>query len=501
MDFDLQSLQEMRDAVRQAKAAQETFQTFSQQRVDEVVRAISEAALQAAQELAVLAVEETGMGVVAHKALKNEVAARDVYESIRHERTVGLLREDKHAKVMEYGSPFGVIAAMVPTTNPTSTAIFKSMIALKAQNSIVISPHPNAARCTVRAAEICAEAAVAAGAPEGLISWISKPTMIAAEGLMKHPDVHLVVATGGSALVRAAYSSGKPAYGVGPGNVPVYIDRTAQPGPAVERIVMSKTFDHGTICASEQAVIVDRYIQEQVIHAFKQQCAYFVNAEEKQRLARVISPAPGKLNPAIVGKSARDIAALAQIAVPAGTRLLLAEESMVGKEYPFSLEKLSPILAFYTVNGWEEALELSKMLLHHGGNGHTLALHTSDERVAREFAQQCPVSRIVVNTPSALGAVGATTGLKPSFTLGCGTFGGNMTSDNLSSHHLLNIKRLAYGMKELSIGAEEQQAALPEVKVEEIVQQVLKQAAGLERLDHEHVSRLVAQALAAVQSN
>jgi acetaldehyde dehydrogenase (acetylating) len=331
-DEDLQSIQEMRMAVKKAKEAQSIFQAFSQQEVDRVVKAMADAAYEKSYELANSAVEETGLGIVEHKAIKNQVASQDVYLSICDQKTVGIINEDKAKKIVEMAAPFGVIAGIVPVTNPTSTAIFKSLIALKARNAIVFSPHPSAAKCTVEAAQICAHAAIKAGAPDGIIGWISKPTMEATEGLMKHKDVNLILSTGGTPLVRAAYSSGKPAYGVGPGNVPVYIEKTAELANAVKLIVDSKTFDNGTICASEQAVLVDRNVREIVIREFKNQGAYFLNAEEKKKLEPIISPAPGKLNPKIVGKSALVIAEMAGISIPADTRLLIAEETKVGKE-------------------------------------------------------------------------------------------------------------------------------------------------------------------------
>ncbi len=508
LDRDLQSLQAMRHAVRRAKEAQQEFKGYSQEQVDRIVRAMADAAYEKAHELAVLAVEETGLGVVEHKTIKNQVGSRDVYQSIADVKTVGIVREIPEEKVVEIASPFGVIAGIVPVTNPTSTAIFKSLIALKARNAIVFSPHPSAARCTVEAARICHDAAVKAGAPTGIIGWIEEPTMEATEGLMKHEDVNLILSTGGSGLVRAAYSSGKPAYGVGPGNVPVYIEKTASVAQAVQRIIDSKTFDNGTICASEQAVIVDRNVREQVLRAFRLGGTYLLNAEEKKKVEDVISPVRGKLNSAIVGKKATVIAEMAGIRVPKETRLLMAEETEVSKETPFSIEKLSPILAFYTVNGWREASDLCERLLALGGRGHTLSLHTEDEEVARTMALRLPVSRILVNTPSSLGAVGATTGLAASMTLGCGTFGGNITSDNLTAHHLMNMKRLAYGTKEVTVpkpgsGTPNPSYSKPQVKseeeqIQEVVAQVLARAGAVGRLDKQTVAALVDEVLAQI---
>ncbi|WP_261300647.1 acetaldehyde dehydrogenase (acetylating) [Paenibacillus andongensis] len=510
LEKDLQSIQDMRDAVKKAKEAQAKFQAFSQAEVDRIVKAMADAAYEKSLELASLAVEETGLGVVEHKVIKNQVASRDVYLSICDQKTVGIINEYKDQKIVEFAAPFGVIAGIVPTTNPTSTAIFKSLIALKARNAIVFSPHPSAAKCTVEAANICLQAAVAAGAPEGIIGWIPQPTMEATEGLMKHKDINLILATGGGALVRAAYSSGKPAYGVGPGNVPVYIEKTAEVSKAVGRIVDSKTFDNGTICASEQAVVVDRNIREMAIREFKNMGAYFLNAEEKKRLEPVISPAPGKLNPKIVGRSARVIAELAGITVPEDTRLLIAEEANIGKDIPFSIEKLAPVFAFYTVDGWQEAAVICERLLDLGGRGHTLAIHTTDDEIARTFAFRMPVSRIVVNTPSALGAVGGTTGLKPSFTLGCGSFGGNITSDNLTAHHLMNVKRLAYGIKHVDVpkpgSTKAQVSSKPAVavqsakeeQIEEVVGKVLAKVGAAGNIDKETIVKLVNQVISQI---
>ncbi|GGK29721.1 aldehyde dehydrogenase [Caldalkalibacillus thermarum] len=505
-DKDLRSVQEMRLAVAKAKEAQHIFAGFSQQQVDRIVKAMADAAFEQASKLAHMAVEETGLGVYEHKVIKNQVAARDVYESIRDVKTVGIVNENREEQIVEVASPFGVIAGIVPTTNPTSTAIFKSLIGVKARNAIVFSPHPAAAKCTVEAARVCMQAAREAGAPDGLIGWITEPTMEATEGLMKHPDVHLILATGGSGLVKAAYSSGKPAYGVGPGNAPVYIERSADISQSVKRIVDSKTFDNGTICASEQAVIVDQQVRHLVVHQFKNNGAYFLNEAEKKKVEAVMTLAPGKLNPKIVGKSATVIAQMAGITVPEKTRLLIAEETEVGKHIPFSIEKLSPLFAFYSVRDWQEAVDLCKQLLALGGRGHTLAIHTRDDGVARRFAEEIPVSRIVVNTPAALGAVGATTHLKPSYTLGCGTFGGNITSDNITVHHLINLKRMAYGIRDIDIprpGTD----SLPErrgekgwhnkaVEVQQVVEKVLVEEGKVGRVDKEMVTQLVQEVLA-----
>jgi acetaldehyde dehydrogenase (acetylating) len=504
MDQDLLSLQEMREAVKKAKEAQRQYLDFSQETVDRIVEAAAKAAFAKKDELARIAVEETGMGVAEHKAIKNEVASMGVYESIREVKTVGVIRENKKDKVIEVASPFGVIAGIVPTTNPTSSAIFKSLIALKTRNAIVFSPHPSAKGCTVEAAKICLEAAVKAGAPEGIIGWITKPTMDATQGLMQHRDVNLILATGGGALVRAAYSSAKPAYGVGPGNVPCYIEKTADIQKAVKRIVDSKTFDNGTICATEQALVVDRNIRDIVIREFKNHGAYFLNDDEKQKLEKVIA-SNGKLNPKIVGRYANVIAKMAGIDVPKETRILIADETKVGKEFPFSIEKLAPIFPFYTVDGEEQAINICDQLLALGGRGHSLALHTSDEDVIRRFSLHMPVSRLLVNTPSSVGAVGGTTGLKPSLTLGCGSFGGNITGDNISAEHLINIKRIAHGTKDIDIPkpeagrvAESDSSSITEDQIQSVVEKVLSGVGKGVSLDQQTITQMVTKVLAQI---
>lgn len=450
-DRDLIALQEMRDAVRRANEAQAIYMSYSQEQVDKIVKTVADAAYEKSWELAVLAVKETGMGVAEHKKIKNEVGSRDVYESIKSEKTVGIIREDRENKVAEIAVPFGTVAAIIPTTNPTSTAFFKTLIALKTRNAIVVSPHPYAVECTIEALKVCEKAAVDAGAPEGLIGWLSLASMEATQALMKHKGIHLILATGGGGLVKAAYSSGKPAYGVGPGNVPVYIEKTAKIEKAVSQIIASKSFDYGTICATEQAMVVDKNVYSMVVRELKNNGAYMLNDMEKAKMEKVISPIPGKVNPKIVGRSPGVIAKLAGIEIDDSIRIFVAEETKIGREVPFSLEKLSPIFALYKADSEEQAKDLCNRLLDLGGRGHSLSIHTEDERVAREFALAMPVSRILVNTMSSVGAVGGTTGLEPSMTLGCGTFGGNITSDNITARHLLNIKRMAYGIKEVVI--------------------------------------------------
>ncbi|WP_173915401.1 acetaldehyde dehydrogenase (acetylating) [Halobacillus sp. Marseille-Q1614] len=499
-DNDLRSMQEMRDAVQRAKQAQKEFEGFSQEQVDKIVKNVADAAFASSAYLARMAVEETGMGVVEHKKIKNEVGSRDVYESIKDEKTVGIIHEDKANKVLEFAYPFGVVAGIIPTTNPTSTAFFKTLISLKSRNAIVVSPHPSAIKCTIEALKICKEAAIEAGAPEGIIGWISIPSMPATTELMKHRDVDVILATGGGGLVKAAYSSGKPAYGVGPGNVPVYLEKTCNVQKAVKIVVDSKTFDNGTICATEQAIVVDQNIKEMTVRELKNNGAFFLEGENKKKMEDVISPVKGKLNPKIVGRSAIAIAKMAGIEVPNKTRLLVAEEDQVGKDIPFSIEKLAPIFPLYTVRDENEAVDRCIELLNIGGRGHSLSLHTNEDKIARLFGHKMPVSRLLVNTLSSIGAVGATTGLKPSMTLGCGSYGGNITSDNITATHLLNIKRLAYGIKEVEIPQPsarqpvQQTADRNKEEVAKIVTQVLAKV-DKEQIDQQMVSSVVQKVL------
>ncbi|MEH7336136.1 aldehyde dehydrogenase family protein [Neobacillus drentensis] len=500
VDHDLLALQEMREVVRKAKQAQLKYMSFSQEQVDRIVKAVADAAYAHSYELAVLAVKETGMGVIEHKKMKNDVASKAVYESIKDEKTVGIIRKDKVKGMVEIAAPFGVVAAIIPTTNPTSTAIFKTLISLKTRNAIVASPHPYAVKCTTEALKICEKAATRAGAPKGLIGWLSFASMEATQALMKDKDVNLILATGGGGLVKAAYSSGKPAYGVGPGNVPVYIEKTVKIKKAVSMIVDSKTFDYGTICATEQSIVVDQEIATDVILELKQNGAYFLNPEEKKKMEKVISPVPGKVNPAIVGKSPVTIAELAGISIDETIRLFVAEETEIGKHVPFSLEKLSPIFALYRAENTADAKRICNQLLDLGGRGHSLSIHTENEHVAKEFSLDMPVSRIFVNTLSTMGAVGGTTGFDPSFTLGCGSFGGNITSDNITARHLMNIKRMAYGIKEVSIpkkgimNPDRSTALLQEsAQQNQIVEEVIREMGLNENYQAADIARIVVQ--------
>ncbi|MCL2736952.1 MAG: acetaldehyde dehydrogenase (acetylating) [Propionibacteriaceae bacterium] len=450
LDKDLASIQQARTLIRAAKVAQERLATYTQDQVDRICLAMAQAGFAHAGDLARAAVEETGMGRVEDKTLKNQFATDAVWQAIKDMRTVGIIAEHPERGVTEVGVPLGVISALIPTTNPTSTAMFKSIIAVKAGNALVVSPHPSAKACTKAAVDLMAQAGRDAGLPEGALGCMAEPTVDATNTLMTHPDVALILATGGGAMVKAAYSSGKPAIGVGPGNGPAYIERTADIPTAVRRILDSKTFDNGTICASEQSVVTEDVIADQVIAEFTKQGGYFMAPAEKAAVGAILMRASGTMNPAIVGQTAVWIAEMAGVSVPPTTRVLIGVETEVGDKYPYSREKLCPVLGFYTTPDWHSACELSIRILKHEGAGHTMTIHSRDESVIKEFALKKPVSRLLVNTAASLGGVGATTGLLPSLTLGCGAEGGNASSDNISPLNLMNIRRVARGQVELS---------------------------------------------------
>lgn len=449
LDKDLMSIQETRNLIASAKNAQEIYKTFSQEKVDTIVKAVAEAAEKEASKLAKMAWEETGFGKWEDKIVKNTFASRVVYEKIKDMKTIGIIREDKENKLFEVAVPVGVVAGLIPSTNPTSTTIYKTLISLKSGNAIVVSPHPNAKKCIIETAKILNEAAISAGAPEGLIGCITIPSLDATNILMKHKDTALILATGGEAMVKAAYSSGTPAIGVGPGNGPAFIDKSANVSLAVKRILDSKTFDNGVICASEQSVVVEKSMKEKVMDELKKQGAYFLNEEESEKLGSFILRANGTMNPQIVGKDVETLASMAKLDVPKGARVLISEQTTVGKNNPYSREKLTTILAFYTVENVEEGIKLCTEILMNEGKGHTLVLHSEDENIVREFGLRIPVSRLLVNAPGALGGIGGATNLMPALTLGCGAVGGSSTSDNIGPMNLLNIKRVAYGVREL----------------------------------------------------
>ena len=441
---DLASMREARDLVARAQVAQKTLAELSQAQIDAIVDAMAAAVTPQCEALAQLAHEETGFGVAADKARKNRFAAETVYRFIKPMKTVGVLRRLEATRVVEIAEPFGVVAAIVPTTNPTSTAIYKILICIKARCAIVMSPHPSAKRCITRVAEIMEPAARAAGLPEGAIACLQTVTLEGTQELMRQKGVRVILATGGMGLVRAAYSAGKPAYGVGPGNAPAYIERSADVKKAVADILTGKTFDNGLLCSSENSVVVDEAIAAEVKAAFLAQGAYFLSAAEADALARVLVTPQRLPNPALVGRAATVVAQKAGISVPPGTRALIAELQGVGREHPLSIEKLCPVLSFYVVKDWQEGCTRCQQILQYGGMGHTMSIHSRNDDVILQFGLKKPAFRIVVNTPTTLGSIGLTTGLDPAMTLGCGGWGGNITSDNISPLHLINVKRLAY---------------------------------------------------------
>src|ERR687894_281056 len=441
-DKDLVSVQQARDLVEAAHRAQGQLARFDQAKIDRVCEAMARAALREAARLGALATEETGYGIPDDKREKNRFASEDVWNYFKGLRTVGVVGETKD--VVEIASPRGVVAGVIPSTNPTSTAIFKCLIAIKSRNAIVLSPHPSAARCINETVKVVRDAAVKEGLPIDAIGCMTSATIEGTEALMKHKQTAVILATGGIGLVRAAYSSGKPAFGVGPGNVPVCIERTADVPKAVQDILTGKCFDNGTICASEQAVVCDAPIEQAVREQFKLQGAHFLSAAEADQLGKVVATPQRSLNPAVVGKSVEVIAKMAGLSVPPGTRCLMADVGGVGREHPLSMEKLSPILAFYVEDGVERGAARCFEILSYGGMGHTAGIHTPSRDVARPFGMEMPASRVIVNSPTTHGAIRFSTALPPSMTLGCGSWGGNLTSDNVSPWHLMDIKRVAF---------------------------------------------------------
>jgi len=446
-DRDLASAQEARRLAQRAKQAAPHLAELTQEQIDRIVDAMAAAVRPEVESLARLAVEETGFGLVADKIQKNAFAADRVHAFIRPMKTVGVVRRDEEKKLVEIAEPFGVVAAIVPSTNPTSTAIYKILIALKARCPIVISPHPSAARCITRVAEIMAAAATAAGAPAGSINWMTTVSLEGTQELMKHRDVAVILATGGMGLVRAAYSAGKPAYGVGPGNAPCYIEQSADLEKAALDIITGKSFDNGVLCSSPNSVVVDRAVADEVRRQFVKHGAHFLSPAEAEKLTGALVTPQRLPNPKFVGKTAAFIAGQIGITVPAGTRVLIAELEGVGREFPLSIEKLCPVLSYYVVADWREGCERCIQILRYGGMGHTMSIHSQNDDVILQFGLKKPAFRIVVNTPTTHGSIGLTTGLDPAMTLGCGGWGGNITSDNISPRHLLNIKRLAYELQ------------------------------------------------------
>jgi acetaldehyde dehydrogenase (acetylating) len=478
LDKDLLSIQEARSLVNSAFAAWQVWSKASQEQVDRVCAAMAEAAFAASERLGRMAHEETGYGVAAHKKLKNEFASKVVWESIKDIKTVGVIRNDPARKIVEIAWPMGVVAALTPSTNPTSTVIYKILSAVKARDAIIVAPHPSAVRCSYEAAALMAQVAEQNGAPKGLIACMQNISLQGTNELMTHKYTALILATGGTPMVRAAHSTGKPAYGVGPGNVPVYVDRSADVDKAARYIVASKAFDCSTICASEQAVVADRPIAARLRQLMQEQGAYFTDERESDLLRKLLFTPDGAMNTATVGRTAETLAAMAGFAIPAGTRILVTPIRKVGPAEPLSREKLTTVLGWYEADGWEAGCERCIELIQFGGRGHSLSIHATDEKVILAFGLEKPVFRIVVNTMSTLGAIGLTTGVMPSLTLGAGGVGGSITGDNVTTYHLFNVKRLAFELSSPPIealSASEPRVGPSPAEVEAVVRSVVEE--------------------------
>ncbi len=444
LDQDLLSIQEVRSKVDKAFAAWQKYRNYSQEQVDAIVERMAAAARGNAKRLADEAVEETGYGNAPDKYIKNLLCSDWLPRRMRGMKTVGVLREIPEERIVEFGVPMGVVAAILPTTNPTSTAIYKTLVSLKAGNAIVISPHPRAHRCTCHTAAILYQAAVEAGAPEDIIQCVDNATLEATNALMRHERTGVILSTGGAGIVKAAYSSGKPAFGVGPGNVPALVDTSADLEDAIAKIVAGKSFDYGTVCSSEQAIVAEAALRDRIVALLKANKAYLCNDAQKEALGRLMIMPNWTVNPQCVGQAPGKIAKMAGFEVPPETSILCCELGGVGKQHPLSAEKLSPVLSLYFVADFNAAMDTCFALLKFGGAGHTAAIHAKDDARVRAYAMRMPANRVLVNTPSPQGSTGITTNVFPSMTLGCGAMAGNITSDNVGPQHLINIKRLAY---------------------------------------------------------
>ena len=430
-----------------ALEAQADYASFDQAAVDNIVKEVASRLKEASVELAKLAQTETGFGNVMDKTTKNLFASEVLYESIKDIKTVGIVEELTEKKMLKVAVPMGVVAALIPSTNPTSTTIYKSLLALKTRNAIILSPHPKALNAISQTVDIIREVLISLDAPKDLVQVISEPSLEGTQALMAHPSTALILATGGEAMVRAAYSSGNPAIGVGPGNTPVLIEKSANIQQAIQDVVSSKTFDNGTICASEQSLVVEESIKEEVLKELEAQHVYMMTEEESAKVGAFIMRDNGAMNPEIVGKTALAIAELSGIIVPEETKILISEQSEISKKNPYSREKLSPILALFTVTDSEEGIKVCDALLRNEGAGHTAMVHTESDEVVRAFGTRIPASRILVNTLASLGAIGGTTNLNPSLTLGCGSVGGSSLSENVHVAQLLNTNYVAYGVE------------------------------------------------------
>jgi acetaldehyde dehydrogenase (acetylating) len=477
-DKDLVSIQEARTLAVAARDAQIAWGHASQEDVDRVCQAMADAAYASSERLGRMAAEETGFGVPSHKTLKNQFASRTVWESIRDVKTVGIIRHDPLHKLNEIAWPVGVVAALTPSTNPTSTVMFKILAAVKARDAIVVAPHPAAVKCCYETAHIMAKAAEEASAPPGLVSCMQTITLAGTQELMHHKYVALILATGGSDMVKAAHSVGKPAYGVGPGNVPVYVDRSADLEKAARYITYSKAFDYSTICATEQSVVADRPIAARLAELMQANGAYFMDKDQASALGKTLFFPDGSINAASVGKSPQYLAAMAGIKVPESARILVARLNSVGRDEPLSREKLTTVLGWYEADGWEAGCERSIELIQFGGRGHSQLIHAMDEKVIMAFGLEKPVFRIAVNTMATLGAIGLTTGLMPSMTLGAGGVGGSITGDNVTVYHMFNVKRLAYEVMpppEAAFHSDDVRFGPSPAEIEKVVQQVVNE--------------------------
>jgi len=443
-DLDLQSIQQARHLAERCYQAQQKFFEFSQEQVDRICAAMADAAYRESERLGQMAAEETGYGVARHKMFKNHLGSRYVWESIKNIKTVGVIAEDRARGIVEIGWPMGMVAALSPSTNPTSTVMYKTLIAVKGRNGIVHAPHPAAYQCCVETTRVMAAAGEAAGMPPGLVGCMSKISLPGTQELMKHKRTAVILATGGSEMVRVAHSMGKPAYGVGPGNVPCYVDRSADVKKAARYIVSSKAFDYSVICATEQSVVADKPIAAQLRAEMELLGAYFVTPDQADALGKVLFFPNGAINPKSVGQSPQSLAQMAGIQVPGSARILVAPLENVGRETPLSREKLTTVLGWYQADGWEAGCERCIELIKFGGRGHTLVIHATDEDVILRFGVEKPVFRILVNTMGTLGSVGMTTNVMPSMTLGSGGIGGSISGANLPATLLMTINRLAY---------------------------------------------------------
>ncbi|MAT39391.1 MAG: acetaldehyde dehydrogenase [Ectothiorhodospiraceae bacterium] len=458
LDQDLQSMQEARDLVKRAHEAYLEYKQFTQAQVDTIVEAMARAGFDNAERLAKMAHEETGFGRWQDKVVKNVFSTKHVWESIKDLKTVGMVRSYKNGAVIEIAEPMGVVAALVPCTNPTSTAMYKAIIALKGRNAIVASPHPRSVKSTTECLRVLDEAAVKAGAPKGLIHCMQHVSREGTTELMQQKRTAVILATGSTAMVRAAQSVGKPAFGVGAGNVPAFIERTANVKKAVADVMTGKKFDNGVLCSTEASVIVDSPVYDEARELVKQHGGFFCEGEDKDKLRRTVFPG-GHLNSELVGKPATFIAQQAGIQCPPETAVLVAEIDKVGRDEPLSREKLSPVLSMFKADGWLAGCHRCIELLEFGGIGHTMAIHSSDKEVVMKFALEKPAQRVVVNSVASVGAVGYTNELAPSLTLGPGTIGGSIISENVTAEHLVNVKRVAFETKPMN---DERGSALPQ---------------------------------------